>query len=183
MKRSIFKVGELIKKANKKPFSIFLLEDNQLYLQGISSHIKNNLGPNIQLKSFSKSGNFLKSLRKQPEIAVVDYHLDEQSEVEGIKLIKELKKNSPKTKIIVLTGENKIDTAIQCLSLGVTDYIVKENQAIDKVSKEIKNLMNATLLNIENRPYEITLKTIKAILISVGIAVIAAKLLLPDLFS
>lgn len=182
MKRSIYKISELIQRANNKPFSIFLLEDNKFYLQGISSQIKSNFGPNIQLNSFSQSGNFLNSLRKKPEIAVVDYHLDDKSEIDGINLIKELKKNSPNTQIIILTGENKIDTAVKCLSMGVTDYIIKEDKAIDKVANEIREVMRDMLLNIETKSYKNTTTAVKAIVVSIALAIVAAKFLLPDIF-
>lgn len=183
MKRSIYKISELIKRANKKPFSIFLLEDNKFYLQGITSQIKNSFGPNIQLNSFSQSDNFIHSLRKKPEIAVVDYHLDSRSEIDGLNLIRELKKNSPETQIIVLTGENKIDTAVKCLSMGVTDYIVKEDKAIDKVANEIKEVMRDMLLNIESASYKNTAKGVKIIVTTIVLALIAAKIFTPEIFN
>lgn len=181
MKRSIHKISQLIKRANKKPFSIFLLEDNKLYLRGISSQLRSNFGSHIRLNSFSRSGNFLNSLRKKPEIAVVDYHLDENSEIEGLNLIKELKKTSPSTRIIVLTGEKTIDTAIKCLNIGATDYIIKEGNALDKVANDINIAMQKTLIKIEKEAYNNTINGIIALVVTVALTIMVMKQWSPEI--
>lgn len=148
MNKSISTKSWQIKQRKNRQFSISLVEDNQFYLAAISEYIKNNI-PNIKLSAFSRSSSFLKSLRHKPEIAIIDFNLDERSEIEGIELIRELKFKSPKTKIIVLTGEKSVSTAIKCLNEGVLNYVVKEDKAADKIAAEIKKVMSELLKELE----------------------------------
>ena len=83
MNKSLLTVGSLLSGGRRKPFSISLIEDNQFYLHAIVQNIKRNV-PNIKLNAFSRSSSFLNSLRHKPEIAIVDFNLDERSEIEGI---------------------------------------------------------------------------------------------------
>ena len=148
MIKNFQRVKTFLSGGRRKPFSISLIEDNQIYLHTIVQNIKTNV-PNIKLNAFSRSSSFLNSLRHKPEIAIVDLNLDERSEIEGIELIRELKFKSPNTRIIVLTGEQSISTAVKCLNEGVMDYIIKEDKAIDKIALEVKELMKEMLAEMQ----------------------------------
>lgn len=169
--RSISTLSSLINQKKNKQFSISLIEDNKFYLTAISQYIKNNI-PNIKLSSFSRSSSFLSSLRHKPEIAIIDFNLDDRSEMEGIELIRELKFKSPNTQIIVLTGEKSVSTAIKCLNEGVLNYVVKEDKAADKIGKEIKKVMETMLKDIEDesRKRRINLIIISGLIIGLGFA-------------
>lgn len=165
----------------KKPFTISLIEDNQFYLRGIAQHIKNAI-PNIKLTAFSRSSSFLTSLRHKPEIAIVDFNLDDRSDMEGIELIRELKFKSPNTKIIVLTGEQSISTAVKCLNEGVMDYVIKEDKAIDKIADEIKQVMSELLKEMHRDVVNRRIRfAISVVTISI-LGLLAYKLILPGLF-
>lgn len=138
-------LGDMIHQIKRKPFSVGILEDNPVYLKGISTSLKANFGKSIKLNSFSKSEPFIKYLHHKPEIVIVDFHLDEESEIEGIDLIEELKLRNPNTAIIVLTGKKSISTAINCINSGVSDYIVKTDKAIHTIAQEIEEKMNEKL--------------------------------------
>jgi DNA-binding NtrC family response regulator len=62
----------------------------------------------------------------EPDIAIVDLGLppNENSPDEGLYIIEHIK-NTSQCKIIVLTGQNTLDTACRCLELGCTDYLEK----------------------------------------------------------
>ena len=173
-------VSSLISRARRRPFTISLIEDNQFYLQGIVSQIKSNI-PNIKLSAFSRSSAFLGSLRHNPEIAIVDFNLDDRSELEGIELIRELKFKSPNTKIIVLTGEQSISNAVKCLNEGVLDYVIKEDKAIDKIALEIKVLMKDMLKELEKEALKKRIHFIIGAVAIVAIGLLAINSINPSL--
>ena len=45
--------------------------------------------------------------------------------LDGLSLLKEVRKQSPETDVIVMTAYGSVDDAINCLRLGATDYILK----------------------------------------------------------
>lgn len=180
MNRSILTVGKLLQYANNKPFTVSLIEDNQMYLNGIASKIRDAV-PNIRLGAFSRSSSFLNYLRHKPEIAIVDFNLDQRSELEGIELIRALKEKSPQTKIIVLTGDQDIKTAVNCLNEGVLDYIIKSDKAIDQIAEEIKSIMTTMIREIEQEAYHNTLNIILVVVGVTSIALLILKIFFPRL--
>lgn len=182
MKRSQITASKLINQSKNKQFSISFIEDNQFYLTAISKYIKNNI-PNTKISCFSRSESFLNSLRHKPEIAIVDFHLDERSEIEGVELIRELKFKSPNTKIIVLTGEKSVSTAIKCLNEGVLNYVVKEDKAADKIAAEIKSVMQEMLKEIEAQSFKKRMQLLLVTGFLIGMGLIFIKNFFPELLS
>lgn len=178
MNRSILTVGNLLRYANSKPFTVSLIEDNQIYLNSIAAKIKNAI-PSIHLSTFSRSNSFLSYMRYKPEIAIVDFNLDQRSQLEGIELIRALKNKSPQTQIIVLTGDQDVNTAIKCLNEGVLDFIVKGDKAEEKIADEIKMLMTSMINQIEREAYYRTLKIIVAVIGSTLIALLILNFFFP----
>lgn len=58
----------------------------------------------------------------QPEMAIVDLRLDQES---GLHVIKQLKENDENTKVVMLTGYASIATAVEAVKLGAIQYITK----------------------------------------------------------
>ena len=75
------------------------------------------------------------------DYAVIDMRLEDGS---GLELIKKLKKISPKTKSLLLTGYGNIATAVAAVIIGATDYLAKPADAND--------ITNALLANTGERP-------------------------------
>jgi two-component system response regulator RegA len=62
------------------------------------------------------------------ELAVVDLRMPGKS---GLELVRDLKRRSPSTKVLVLTGFGSIATAIDAIRLGATNYLPKPADADD----------------------------------------------------
>ncbi|WP_028587976.1 response regulator [Desulfocurvus vexinensis] len=70
-----------------------------------------------------------------PDLAILDIKLKKMT---GVEVLEELKKVSPGTRVIMLTGYPTIETARQCQRLGAADYCVKpidKDELEDKVGK------------------------------------------------
>lgn len=129
------KIKEMI--FGKEDFKIFLLEDNQMFLESLKMSLSNTFANGVKLSAYNESNSLIDELKNAPDVLVMDYYLDEKSEVEGIELIKYVREKCPFTQIIVLTGEKKIEKAKACYNEGVTNYITKDVNSIRKVMQEI----------------------------------------------
>ena len=58
----------------------------------------------------------------QPEMAVVDLRLEQES---GLHIIKQLKESDENTRVVMLTGYASIATAVEAVKLGAIQYITK----------------------------------------------------------
>jgi DNA-binding NtrC family response regulator len=82
---------------------------------------------------FTEEEEALGYLRMHPvAVAILDIRLKKMS---GIAMLEEIKKISPETRVIMLTGYPTIETARQARQLGAFDYCIKP---IDKKDLEEK---------------------------------------------
>lgn len=128
---------ELMHKLFGKKFSVFLLEDNELFLTSLELSLKTAFDKEIEIMTFTNSDALCQNMSGCPDVVVMDFHLDENSKLEGLALIKRLKWSNPNTKIIVLTCEERFDIALQCYELGADNYVTKNIDAVKKVVQEL----------------------------------------------
>lgn len=70
--------------------------------------------------------------RNQPELAILDIKL---KKLTGIDVLEEIKKVSPQTLVIMLTGYPTIETAQAAVQLGAAEYLVKPIDMHELVEK------------------------------------------------
>ena len=87
---------------------------------------------------FTEEEEALAYLRTQAvEVAILDIRLKKMS---GITMLQEVKKISPQTRVIMLTGYPTIETARQARQIGAFDYCIKpidKKDLEDKVAKAL----------------------------------------------
>ncbi len=127
-------LGKLMR---KEKFSVFLLEDNNLFLYSLKTQLAKNFGDEVSIKTFSNSVDLKASMSECPNVVVMDYHLDDDSDMEGVDLIKRLKWSNPSTKLVVLTSEEKVDIALNCYENGADNYIKKDINSVNVLIKEL----------------------------------------------
>ncbi len=83
--------------------------------------------------AFTEEEEALAFMASHPtDLAILDIKLKKMT---GVEVLEELKKRSPRTKAIMLTGYPTLETARQALKLGASEYCVKP---IDKDELESK---------------------------------------------
>lgn len=86
-----------------------------------------------QVAVFTGEEEALSYARSSPvDLAILDIRLKKMS---GVDVLEELKKISPRTQVIMLTGYPTLDTATQAQEFGAFDYCIKP---IDKDELEEK---------------------------------------------
>jgi len=91
-----------------------------------------------------------------PEFAVVDMKM---GGAPGLVLVKVLHELDPNTRIVVLTGYASINTAVEAIKLGATQYLAKPANADEIVAAfsheaDVHTTFNATTTNIEDLEWE-----------------------------
>ena len=75
------------------------------------------------------------NLWRRPDLITLDYSLPD---VNGSVVFQEIKKVTPDTPVIIISGQDVVATAIELLKAGATDYIVKD----DNTTKLLLNSVN-----------------------------------------
>lgn len=91
--------------------------------EGIRESLKLILEKDYDL-DFAQNGNeAVEKMRSAPaDLTILDIKMPKK---DGLETLKELKKISPASKVIIATGYKSVDIAHEAITLGASDYIVK----------------------------------------------------------
>jgi DNA-binding NtrC family response regulator len=99
---------------------IFLLDDDKDTLELLSTYLENE-GVEVQKENVGERA--LTILKENIfDVVISDLMIDD---VDGIKILKQVKEVSPRTEVIIVTGHASVDTAVRAMKLGAFDYINK----------------------------------------------------------
>ncbi|MDX2302220.1 MAG: sigma-54 dependent transcriptional regulator [Microscillaceae bacterium] len=116
-------------------FKIFMVEDDEMYAQLLSYHL--SLNPDYEVETFSTAKEFLNSVHRKPSLVTLDYSLPDMS---GGDLLKKIKSQYPEIPVVIISGQEDISTAVKLLKEGAYDYIVKDDDAKDRIWNSVKNI-------------------------------------------
>ncbi|MDO9577311.1 MAG: response regulator, partial [Candidatus Cloacimonadales bacterium] len=115
---------------------ILILEDLKSDAKLISLTLKKaDFESEIRLEK-DKQGFILALDEFHPDLVLSDYSLPQFTGLEVIELVK---KKTPKTPIIIITGSVNEETAVECMKQGAWDYILKDRLA--RLSHAVKNVL------------------------------------------
>ena len=125
------------------PFKIFIVEDDKVFARMLEYHL--TLNPDYQVEVFHNGKDFLNNLYKNPDMVSLDYSLPYMS---GMEIVNKIKKSHPRLPIVIVSGQEDINTAIELFKKGVYDYITKDDDTKERLwnitlkIKEKKDLEN-----------------------------------------
>ncbi|MDA3929178.1 MAG: sigma-54 dependent transcriptional regulator [Prolixibacteraceae bacterium] len=131
---------------NQGKYKIFVVDDNALFLRVLQKTLAVNEEYNVIPISSGKE--CINRLNEKPDIVSLDYTLPDYNGKEILEKIKEL---TPETQVIIVSGQNDINTAIELLKIGAYDYIVKSVDTREKISIAIKKIIERLELTKENK--------------------------------
>lgn len=123
----------------KALYKIFVVEDDLWYSKYLNHQL--SLNPEYEVKVFNDAKAFLAAMHEMPDIITLDYNLPDMN---GSEILKKIKSISPDTNVIIISGQEDIQTAINLLKDGAYDYITKD----DNTKNRIFNIINHIRDNI-----------------------------------
>lgn len=134
---------------------IFVIEDNELYAKAVKHHL--SLNPDNEVHYFQSGKECLDNLYLKPDLIFLDYSLPDFS---GIEVMKKIRENHQEIPIIIVSGQEDVSTAVELLKEGAYDYIVKDDNAKERMWKAVNNIReNAQLRDeIDKLREEVNLK-------------------------
>lgn len=127
----------------QSPFKIFIVEDDLWYSSMLEYTL--SLNPDYQVKKFDSAKTFLAAIHEKPDVVSLDYSLPDST---GEDLLMRIRELSPDTRVVVISGQEDVKIAINLLKKGAYDYIVKDEDAKDRLWNAVHHLReNAALKN------------------------------------
>ncbi len=121
---------------------LFLVDDDELYLKLLEIEFMENA--DFIVETFATGEHCIKNLEHNPDFIILDYHLDgiEKSAMNGIEALDKIKAFNPDIPVIMLSCQDKIDVAVNCMHHKAADYIVKSETAFIRLQQSITSIFH-----------------------------------------
>ena len=129
---------------NQESFKIFILEDDTWYGSMLQHYLA--LNPEYEVKRFETPNEFFEHLHENPQVVTLDYSLPD---CDGSEVLKKIKETNHDTRVIIISGQEDVATAINLLKNGAFDYIVKDDDTKDRLWNSILHLREISNLKQE----------------------------------
>src|SRR5690349_19576977 len=139
----------------KEPVRIFVVEDDPAYAKFLKYVL--SLNPDYEVEFFTSGKECINALHKKPAVVTLDYSLPDMP---GEKVLRQIREFDPNISVIIISAQEKIGTAVELLKGGAFDYIVKDEDARDRILNSIHNARNKISLirEIDHLKQEISTK-------------------------
>jgi len=126
----------------EKKILIFLVDDDALFLKSLEIEFLHNTQSAIE--TFSTGELCLKKIAQSPDIVILDYHLNgiNKNAINGLETLDRIKTAQPQIPVIMLSSQDKIEVAVNCMKHQAFDYIVKSETAFIRIQKAITTIFH-----------------------------------------
>ena len=131
---------------SKNKIKLFLVDDDPMYLKLLEIEFLQY--PDFKLETFATGEICIKNLSHNPDIIILDYHLNgvDKHAMNGIQTLDKIKAGNPGIPVVMLSSQDRIDVAINCMHHKAFDYIVKSETAFLRLQKVIDTILNTQKL-------------------------------------
>ena len=127
------------------PFKIFVVEDNEWYGELLMHRLGQN--SNHSVSRFATARACLEQLGEQPDFITLDYSLPD---AKGEQVLRTIRQRLPGTEVIVISGQEDVSTAVSMLRQGAYDYLVKDENTLDRLWNIVGKVEQQVRLRREN---------------------------------
>ncbi|GAA4055606.1 sigma-54 dependent transcriptional regulator [Hymenobacter glaciei] len=127
------------------PFKIFVVEDNEWYGELLAHRLGQN--PNHSVHRFTTAKACLEHLGEHPDFITLDYSLPD---AKGEQLLSQIRERLPGTEVLVISGQEDVSTAVSMLRQGAYDYLVKDDNTLDRLWNIVGKVEQQASLRREN---------------------------------
>lgn len=120
--------------------TIYLVDDDPIYLASLEIDFLQH--PEFKVQLFGTGEQCMEQLHNLPDIIVLDYYLNgvDPNAMNGMKTLDAIKERNPGIPVIILSSQDKIDVAVDCMHHKAYDYVIKNETAFLRLQKIIMSV-------------------------------------------
>lgn len=128
---------------------LFLVDDDALFLKSLEIEFLHHGDFNIE--TFATGELCIEQLSKMPDVIILDYHLDgiNKHAMNGLETLDRIKAFSENIPVVMLSSQDKIEVAVNCMNHKAFDYVVKSETAFFRLQKNISTIFQNQKLEKE----------------------------------
>jgi DNA-binding NtrC family response regulator len=127
---------------NEIKIKLFLVDDDAVYLKLLEIELLNNA--DFTIETFATGELCMENLSHNPDVIILDYHLDgiDKNAMNGIEILDRIKAFNPDIPVVMLSSQDKIEVAVNCMHHRAFDYVVKSETAFLRLQKIITTIFS-----------------------------------------
>lgn len=116
---------------------LFLVDDDPLFLKSLEIEFLDH--GDFDIETYATGELCLANLSHNPDVVILDYHLDgiDKNAINGMETLDSIKAFNPEIAVIMLSSQDKIEVAVDCMHHQAFDYVVKSETAFIRLQKII----------------------------------------------
>ena len=132
---------------------LFLVDDDAVFLKSLEIQFIEHADYDIE--TYATGELCLANLKSNPDVIILDYFLDgiEKDAINGIETLDKIKAYNADIPVIMLSAQDKIDVAINCMHHRAFDYVVKSETAFVRLQKIIPTIFRYKKIERELKWY------------------------------
>lgn len=116
---------------------LFLVDDDVVFLKSLEIEFLQH--EDYDIETFSTGEQCVENLPRNPDVVILDYMLNGivENAMNGIETIDKIKKYDANIPVVMLSAQDKIEVAINCMHHKAFDYVVKSETAFTRLQRII----------------------------------------------
>ncbi len=126
--------------ANK--IKLFLVDDDAMFLKLLEIEFLQHA--DFVIETYATGELCLENISHSPDVIILDYYLNgvNKNAINGIETLDKIKLLNSDIPVIILSSQDSIDVAIDCMHHRAYDYVVKSETAFLRLRKIITTIFN-----------------------------------------
>ncbi len=160
--------------AKHKLKKIFLIDDDPTQNEMLKTFLLDKF--NLDITTFSTAEDAINNMHQKPAFVILDYNLDrvKKEAMNGIEALQKIKSLDKDVFVIMLSGQDKIEVAVETMKYGAFDYVIKNPTGFLRV----ENILNNIYSNLHHKNMARVYRTATIVLSSAIILFIILSIIL-----
>ncbi|MCX6280283.1 MAG: response regulator [Bacteroidetes bacterium] len=133
----------------EKKIKLFLVDDDVVFLKSLE--IEFHQHADFSIETFATGELCMTRISQNPDVIILDYLLDgiDINAMNGIDTLDKINAFNPEIPVVMLSAQDKIDVAINCMHHKAFDYVVNSETAFLRLQKIITTIFQGKKMKKE----------------------------------